>query len=246
MKASGKILVVGIGSGEKQTITPEARQAIAESDAIVGYKTYVDLIQDLIDNQQVVSSGMGREVDRGLKALELAETGLTVAVVSSGDPGVYGMAGVMLELVHQRKASVPVRIVPGLTAANLAAAALGAPLMNDYAVISLSDLLTPWEKIARRLELCAQADMVICLYNPKSHGRTEQIDWALEIISRCRKPETPVGVVKNAGRSSQEVFLTDLHSALGLDLDMSSLVIVGSESTYTANGKMITPRGYKL
>lgn len=246
MEGTGRVMVVGIGSGERSTLTAEALNAIAESDAIVGYKTYVDLIRGLIDRQQVFSSGMGREVDRGLKALELAEAGFAVAVISSGDPGVYGMAGVMLELVQQRKAKVPVQVIPGLTAAQLAASALGAPLMNDYAVISLSDLLTPWEVIARRLELCAQADMVICLYNPKSHGRTEQIAWAAEIISRHRRPETPVGVVKNAGRSVQEVLLGSLGSLLDIDLDMSSLVIVGNSTTFLAGGKMITPRGYRL
>ncbi|NPV91090.1 MAG: precorrin-3B C(17)-methyltransferase [Firmicutes bacterium] len=246
MAANGRVLIVGIGSGERDTLTSEALQAIAESDAIVGYKTYTDLIKNLIDGQEVVSSGMGREVDRGIKALELAERGMTVAVISSGDPGVYGMAGVMLELMQQRDSTIPVRVIPGLTAAQLAAAALGAPLMNDYAVISLSDLMTPWEVIEKRLDLCAQADMVICLYNPRSHGRTEQIERAAEIISRHQPPDTPVGAVRNAGRSGQEVLRSDLGSLGRLDLDMSSLVVVGNQTTYFTGGKMITPRGYKL
>lgn len=244
VKQPGKIFVVGIGSGTRESLTLEAWHAINESNVIVGYKTYVDLIRHLVTGKQVVSSGMRKEVDRCVKALELAETGLTVAVISSGDPGIYGMAGVMLETINQRKMDIPVQVVPGLTAANVAAAVLGAPLMHDFAVISLSDLLTPWKKIQKRLELCAQADMIICLYNPRSQGRTKQIVHAQEILCTYKPPETPVGIVKNAGRANQEIFLTDLRSMLTVDIDMSTVIIIGNDSTYVANGKMITPRGY--
>jgi len=193
---------------------------------------------------------MGREVERCETALRMAQTGAAVAVVSSGDPGVYGMAGVMLEVAEKNQSDIPIEIIPGLSAANLAAAALGAPLMHDFAVISLSDLLTPWEKISQRLDLCAQADMIICLYNPKSIGRTEQIVQAWKIISSHKKPNTPAGVVKNAGRPEQEVYITELCQLLDLDkrigIDMFSLVVIGNNSTFNTNKKMITPRGYQI
>ncbi|HHV77097.1 MAG TPA: precorrin-3B C(17)-methyltransferase [Syntrophothermus lipocalidus] len=239
-------MVVGLGSGSEDSLTQEARQAIEESDVIIGYKTYTALIANLTAGKKVISSGMRKEVDRCHQALDLAEAGCKVALVSSGDPGIYGMAGIMLEVAQKRNRHIPIRVVPGVTAASIAAAVLGAPLMHDFAVISLSDLLTPWEKIRLRLELCAQADLIICLYNPRSHGRTQQLTKAWQILSKYKKPETPVGIVKNAGRSDQKADLTDLGSMLSVDTDMSSVIIIGNESTYIAHGKMITPRGYVL
>ncbi|HOV42823.1 MAG TPA: precorrin-3B C(17)-methyltransferase [Syntrophothermus lipocalidus] len=246
MKKQGEILVVGLGSGSEDSLTQEARQAIEESDVIIGYKTYTALIANVTAGKKVISSGMRKEVDRCHQALDLAEAGCKVALVSSGDPGIYGMAGIMLEVAQKRNRHIPIRVVPGVTAASIAAAVLGAPLMHDFAVISLSDLLTPWEKIRLRLELCAQADLIICLYNPRSHGRTQQLTKAWQILSKYKKPETPVGIVKNAGRSDQKADLTDLGSMLSVDTDMSSVIIIGNQSTYIADGKMITPRGYVL
>lgn len=247
MKKHGQIVVVGLGSGSEDSLTQQARQAIEESDVVVGYKTYTDLIANITAGKKVVSSGMRKEVDRCHQALDLAEAGWKVALVSSGDPGIYGMAGVMLEVAQQRNQQhIPIQIVPGVTAASIAAAVLGAPLMHDFAVISLSDLLTPWEKIRLRLELCARADLIICLYNPRSHGRTQQLVEAWQILSKYKKPETPVGIVKNAGRSGQKAYLLNLSSMLSVDTDMSSIIIIGNESTYIADGRMITPRGYSL
>lgn len=246
MQNKGEIFVVGIGAGSEQSLTGEARQAIEQSDVIIGYNTYTRLVDNLVTGKEVIASGMRKEVIRCLKAIELAQTGRKVALISSGDPGIYGMAGVMLEIAARENSGIPVRVIPGLTAAGIAASVLGAPLMHDFAVISLSDLLTPWAKIATRLDLCAQADMIICIYNPRSHGRTWQIVEAREILTRHKKPGTPVGIVKNGGRSNQEVFLTDLGSMLEVEIDMSSVVIVGNDSTYIADGKMITPRGYRL
>ncbi len=246
MKSLGEILVVGLGSGSRDSLTLEACRSLQESDVIVGYKTYTALIADITAGKKVISSGMRKETDRCYQALELAEAGHKVALVSSGDPGIYGMAGLMLEVAQKRNRDIPVRVIPGVTAASIAAAVLGAPLMHDFAVISLSDLLTPWEKIQTRLKLCAQADMIICLYNPRSHSRTQQLAEAWQILWEHKKPETPVGIVKNAGRSDQQAYLTDLASMLSLDIDMSSIIIVGNESTYIAEGKMITPRGYVL
>ncbi|NSW82373.1 MAG: precorrin-3B C(17)-methyltransferase [Syntrophothermus sp.] len=246
MKKQGEILVVGLGSGSEDSLTQEARQAIEESDVIIGYKTYTALIANVTAGKKVISSGMRKEVDRCHQALDLAEAGYKVALVSSGDPGIYGMAGIMLEVAQKRNRHIPIRVVPGVTAASIAAAVLGAPLMHDFAVISLSDLLTPWEKIRLRLELCAQADLIICLYNPRSHGRTQQLTEAWQILSKYKKPETPVGIVKNAGRPDQKADLTDLGSMLSVETGMSSVIIIGNQSTYIADGKMITPRGYVL
>jgi len=246
MKTLGEIMVVGLGSGSQASLTREACQALEECDVIIGYKTYTAWIADITAGKKILSSGMRKEVDRCHQALELAGAGYKVALVSSGDPGIYGMAGLMLEVAQKRNPRIPVRIVPGVTAASIAAAVLGAPLMHDFAVISLSDLLTPWEKIRTRLELCAQADLIICLYNPRSHSRTHQLTEAWHILLEHKKPETPVGIVKNAGRSDQQSCLTDLASMMSVDIDMSTIIIIGNDSTYVADGKMITPRGYAV
>jgi precorrin-3B C17-methyltransferase len=164
--------------------------------------------------------------------------------VSSGDPGVYGMAGALLELSHKRKSDIEIEIVPGITAANAAAASLGSPLMHDYAVISLSDLLTDWEVIKKRVEYAAVGDFVIALYNPKSKKRVNQIIEAREIISKHRKPDTPVGIVRNAKRDGEKIIVTDLKNMLEHEIDMFTIVIIGNSNTYRFKGKMVTPRGY--
>ncbi|MBZ4688192.1 MAG: precorrin-3B C17-methyltransferase / cobalt-factor methyltransferase [Clostridia bacterium] len=214
-----------------------------EADAIVGYKTYVELVKDIIKDKEVVASGMRKEKARAEEAVKLALQGKCVAVISSGDPGVYGMAGITLEVADGK---VPVEMVPGVTAATAAAASLGAPLVHDFAVISLSDLLTPWNKIMSRLEASAMADMVIVLYNPRSKGRPDHIKTAREIILWHRDPQTPVGLVRSARRGKEEVTITTLKEMLNYEIDMLTTVIIGNSETMVKNGKMITPRGYDV
>lgn len=229
-------------------MTPKAVKALEDSDIIVGYNTYIALVRDLIGDKEVVGNGMRQEVDRCQKAVDLAVEGHKVAVISSGDPGVYGMAGLVLELVEKvdgdKRPSC--EIIPGLTAANTAAAALGAPLMHDYAVISLSDLMTPWDLIKRRARLAAEGDFVIAIYNPKSRGRATYLDQIRDIVLEYRKPETPVGIVRKAGRPGMTVTVSNLENLPKEDVDMQSTVIIGNSNTYVADGIMITPRGYKV
>ena len=189
---------------------------------------------------------MGKEVERAKIAVSKAIENLRVVMISSGDPGVYGMAGIVLEVVAFEKAQVPVEIVPGVTAATAAASKLGAPLVSDFAVISLSDLLTPWEKIEKRLEAAASADFSIVLYNPKSEGRIEPLTKAYEIMLKHIRPDTPVGIVKQAGREGEETTITTLKELLNADIDMVTTIIVGNSVTKIVNGKMVTARGYDL
>jgi precorrin-3B C17-methyltransferase len=189
---------------------------------------------------------MGREVERAKIAVEKASEGKRVVMVSSGDPGVYGMAGIVLEVAFQRKASVPIKIIPGVTAATAAASILGAPLVSDFAVISLSDLLTPWEKIERRLEAVASADFSIVLYNPQSQGRIEPLTKAYEIMLKHINPQTPVGIVRQAGREGEQYIIATLKDLLNCEIDMVTTIIVGNSATKVVNGKMITARGYDL
>ena len=242
MDNTGKVYVVGIGPGLYEHMTEAARCAIEKSDVIVGYSTYLDIISDLIKDKQIDSSGMKKERDRCERALEYAGQGKTVAVVSSGDPGVYGMAGLVLELSKD----IEVEIVPGVSAANAAAAALGAPLMHDYCVISLSDLLTDWELIERRLEAAGMGDFVVALYNPKSKKRIQHIEVARDILLKYKPENTPVGIVKNARRQGEEVVLTNLKDMLNHDIDMFTTVVIGNTNTYIKDQKIVTPRGYKI
>jgi len=213
----------------------------------VGYGTYVKLIQSIIKpGAEVVSGTMGKEVERAKIAVSKALEGHKVVMVSSGDPGVYGMAGIVLEVVAQEKTDLPVEIVPGVTAATAAASKLGAPLVSDFAVISLSDLLTPWEKIERRLEAASAADFAIVLYNPKSEGRIEPLMKAYEIMLKHMLPETPVGIVRQAGRAGEEVKVTTLKKLLNAEIDMVTTIIVGNSATKVVNGKMVTARGYDV
>jgi precorrin-3B C17-methyltransferase len=189
---------------------------------------------------------MGKEVERAKIAVNKASEGKRVVMVSSGDPGVYGMAGVVLEVAAMEKTIVPVDIVPGVTAATAAASILGAPLVSDFAVISLSDLLTPWEKIERRLEAAASADFSIVLYNPQSQGRIEPLAKAYEIMLKHINPKTPVGIVRQAGREGEKGTITTLKEMLNAEIDMVTTIIVGNSATKVVNGKMITARGYDL
>lgn len=240
-----KIYVVGIGPGNQEYMTPQARAAIEKSDVIVGYTLYVELVSELTAGKIVKSTAMKQEVDRCRMALESALEGNTVAFVCSGDSGVYGMAGIMLEVAESHP-EVEIEVVAGITAACSGAAVLGAPLIHDFAVISLSDLLTPWEKIEKRLALAAEADFVICLYNPKSKKRRDYIDKAAEIVSRSRPWDTPCGYVKNIGREKEcGVQCTLRELTENEDIDMFTTVFIGNSSTKRINGKMVTPRGYR-
>ena len=243
------LFVVGIGPGGLNHMTFEAREAIERADVVVGYQTYLAFIESLLEGKEVISSGMTREVERCRRALESAASGKTVALVSSGDAGIYGMAGLVMELagsVKEGNAAPEIIVVPGVSALQSAAAVLGAPLMHDFAVISLSDLLTPWDVIERRLALAAAGDFVIALYNPRSKGRVRHLEDARNIILSSRSAAVPVGIVRHACREGEEKKVTTLGEMLTCPVDMFSLVIVGNSSTYVdQTGRMVTPRGYE-
>lgn len=243
----GRITVVGLGPGDAALLPPLALAAIGRAAAIVGYTGYIDLLDPaLLAGRQVLSTGMRAEVERCGAAVDLALSGVETAVVCSGDPGVYAMAGLVLELLEARSLldEVELEVVPGIPAVCAAAALLGAPLMHDFAVVSLSDLLTPWELIERRLDAAAAADFVIALYNPRSGRRRDQLPLALAVIGRHRGPQTPLGLVKRAFRPGQAVLATTLGALDPEDVDMQSLVVVGNSATRLAGGRMLTPRGY--
>lgn len=241
-----KIYVIGIGPGDMVHMTLRAKEALEESDLIVGYGTYIDLIQEHFPHKELIRSQMTREVERCRLVLQKAREGNCVALISSGDSGIYGMAGIMLEVAAEEGDAVPVEVIPGVTAASAAAAVLGAPVMHDFAVISLSDLLTPWETIEKRLEYAAAGDFVVCIYNPKSRNRQEYIGIARNILLKHKKADTPVGIVRNAGRKNESMNIATLENMLDFEIDMFTMVIVGNSMTYTDGGRIITPRGYKL
>ena len=213
---------------------------------MVGYRPYLELIADLTAGKELLSSGMRKETERCLEALRRAAEGETVALVSSGDPGVYGMAGLAVELAEAHGFDVAIEVVPGVSAAGAAAARLGAPLMLDYACISLSDLLVPWEGIVGRLEAVAAADLVVALYNPKSTKRVEQIEQAAAIFRRHRAGTTPVGICTAIGTGEERVEIADLATFLQREITMRSIVIVGNATTRVIRGRMVTPRGYRV
>lgn len=228
-------------------MTPKARQAIENADVIIGYTTYMKLIQSLIKPGAEITKGtMGREVERAKEAVKKAQENKNVAVISSGDAGVYGMAGVVLEAIALESSNIPIEIIPGITAATTAASKLGAPLVSDFAIISLSDLLTPLELIKKRLHAAAKADFAIVLYNPQSIGRKQPLVLAHEILLKYKSPITPVGIVRQAGRVGEETTITTLKDLLNADIDMVTTIVIGASTTKVINGKMITPRGYDL
>ncbi len=242
---------MGLGPGSPDCLTGEVRDALSQAQVVIGYKAYVELAASLLEGKEVHASGMTRELDRAGQAMDLALAGRRVVLVSSGDPGVYGMAAVVLELAAARglelggqAGQLDLRVLPGVPAAMAAAALLGAPLAHDFACISLSDRLTPWELIERRLDLAAQADLVLVIYNPKSKGRAWQLGRALEIIAVHRGPSTPVGVVGKARREGQRVTVTDLARAEGVPVDMQTILVVGNSQSFVHAGRMATPRGY--
>ncbi len=240
-----KIYVVGIGPGGEGYITPVAREAIEKSDVVVGYTVYVDLIKNLTGDKETKTTAMKQEVERCRMALEECLKGKDVAFVCSGDAGVYGMAGIMCEVAEDYP-DVDIEVIPGITAACSGGAVLGAPLIHDFAVISLSDLLTPWEMIEKRISLAAEGDFVICLYNPKSKKRVTHLDRAVELIEKHRAGDTPCGYVKNIGRDGETGVICTLKELSGNDdIDMFTTVFIGNSSTKVINGKLVTPRGYK-
>ncbi len=245
------LYVVSIGPGDLDNLTPLARRAIVEADVVIGNKFYLDQMTPLLEGKRVINSHMGKEVDRAREAVELA-AGSKVAMVSGGDAGVYGMASIVLELAQREAPGLKVKIIPGVTAATAAASILGSPLSSDFLVMSLSDLLTPWEVIEKRLDLGFQMGIPMAVYNPRSHNRPGNLRKALEIGLRHARPDTPVGIVRNAYRGEGESFtVTDLRSLYDDDsaVDMHSMVIIGGEGTrLLMEGEdvrgIITPRGY--
>ncbi len=228
-------------------LTPKAKGAIDMAGVVVGYKTYLELIEPLLVGKEVISSGMRQERERCGKAVEMASAGMCVALVSGGDPGIYGMAGLVFEVLSLEavpKSSLEVEVIPGIAALNACASRLGAPIIHDFASISLSDLLTPWEVIEKRLEAASSADFVIVLYNPKSRGRKEQIVKARDTILRYRDGDTPVGIVRHATRGNETITITTLHQMLDNDIDMQSTVIIGNSKTFVWEDFLVTPRGY--
>jgi precorrin-3B C17-methyltransferase len=244
----GKIMLVGIGPGHYSHMTHRACEAIAEADVVVGYVTYIKLVADLLEGKEVIRKGMTEELDRAVHALDRAREGKKVALISSGDAGVYGMAGPTYEVLFQAgwtpESDVEVEVIPGASAINACASLVGAPLTHDFCSISLSDLLTPWPVIARRLDAVAASDFVVALYNPKSGRRTQQIVQAQQLFLRHRRPDTPVVVVKSAYRRRQNIEFSTLGKMSECDIGMLSTVLIGNSHTFVRDGLMITPRGY--
>nr|WP_314277708.1 precorrin-3B C(17)-methyltransferase [uncultured Peptostreptococcus sp.] len=240
------IYVVGIGPGNKEYMTLEALETIKKCDIIIGYKTYINLIKDLVSGKYILENGMRQEVDRCTRALDLSSKGHKVALISGGDSGVYAMAGLVYELNSKLDKREDIRVVQGVTSSISAAASLGAPLMHDFCQISLSDLMTDWSLIEKRIELASRADFVICIYNPKSKGRPDHLETAFNIIREYKPATTPVGIVKNAGRSNEEKYIMTLASMDFEICDMSTMIIVGNKETFIDGDIMITPRGYSI
>jgi precorrin-3B C17-methyltransferase len=246
---------VSLGPGFADYLIPRAKNALAEAQVVVGYQTYIDLVRPWLTTQEVVATGMKAEVKRCQLALDRARAGQKVALVSSGDAGIYGMAGLVLEMCAAQglKVGSPdaggdvdlhLEVIPGIPALAAGAALLGAPLMHDFVAISLSDLLTPWETIIKRLELAAQGDFVIVLYNPKSKKRDWQLGAVRDLLLRYKDPGTPVGIVSRAMRDGQTMTITTLHDLTKNPVDMQTIVVVGNSQTFTYGDYLITPRGY--
>jgi len=237
-----KLYVIGIGPGGLDNLTFKAANAIKKCEVVVGYKFYIELVKEIIVGKKIISTGMKGEIERCKLALQEVKNGFDTCIISTGDPGLYGMAGLILELADD----IEVEVIPGVSAAFCAAAEIGAPIMHDFCTISLSDLLTPWEVIEKRLDSAASADFVIAIYNPKSAGRKTQIERAIEIIRVYKNGQVPVGLVKNAGRDGNDRKIVTLATMDYEFIDMMTVVLIGNSKTYIKDGKMITPRGYNL
>ena len=242
---SRRIIVAGIGPGSQEDITPAVIQAIRECDVVVGYKYYFQFITPhLRPDAECIDTGMKHERERAEQAFLLAEQDKTVCVISSGDAGIYGMAPLIYEMKQERNCDVEIEVLPGISAFQKAASLLGAPIGHDLCVISLSDLMTPWERIERRIRAAAEADFVTAIYNPKSHGRYWQLYRLQELFLKERATDTPVGYVRQAGREEQEITITTLGAFDPEDVDMFTVILIGNSWSYVADGKIITPRGY--
>lgn len=239
-----KIYVVGIGPGAYELMTGKAIRAMEESDVIIGYTVYVDLVKEHFGDKEFMTTPMKKEVDRCVLAFEEAKKGKTVAMICSGDAGVYGMSGLMYE-IGERYPQIELEIVSGVTAATGGAAVLGAPLIHDFCLISLSDLLTPWEKIEARLLGASQADFVICLYNPSSKKRFDYLQKACDLMMQYKSPDTVCGIVTQIGREGEMGTVMTLRELRDTKVDMFTTVFIGNSQTKNINGKMVTPRGYK-
>jgi len=246
--SAGKIFLVGFGPGNEENMTYKAKDAIKQSDVVIGYTTYIKLVKDLLDGKEVIKKGMTEEIDRCIEAYESAKRGKIVSLISSGDIGVYGMAGptyeVLLKSGWTPESDIKVEIVPGSTALSACASLVGAPLTHDFCSISLSDLLTAWPTISGRIEAAAKSDFVVALYNPKSGRRTQQIVEAQRILLNYRDPKTPVAIVKSAYREAQKIQMVTLDKMSDCKIGMLTTVLIGNSSTYMEQGLMITPRGY--
>ncbi|GAC1430440.1 MAG: hypothetical protein PVS3B3_23100 [Ktedonobacteraceae bacterium] len=257
----GYLTIVGLGPGSRDLMTPRAVQAIQACDVIIGYRAYIEQIRNLLHEKEVHESELTHEVERATLAVRSARSGRYVCIVSSGDAGIYGMAGLVLDIlshsteeavsnilptdIAMREPELQVEVVPGISALNASAALLGAPLMHDFAVISLSTLLTPWETIAHRLSAAAEADFVVVLYNPTSSRRTWQLEEAQHLLLASKSATTPVGLVRNAYRPGQKVWHTTLEHLHENNIDMFTTVVIGNSCTRVQQGRMITPRGYE-
>lgn len=241
----GKIIIAGIGPGSKEDITPAVLEAVQQADVIVGYKYYFQFIQPYVkEHCECVDTGMKKERERAEQAFDLAEQDKTVVVISSGDAGIYGMAPLIYEMRKERQSDIEIETLPGISAFQKAASLLGAPIGHDMCIISLSDLMTPWETIERRIKAAATSDFVTAVYNPKSHERYWQLYRLQEIFLQERSGETPVGYVRQAGREEQEVKVTTLAQFNPEDIDMFTVILIGNSQSYINDGKIITPRGY--
>ena len=240
------IYVIGLGPGEISQITPKAMEALTSCDVVAGYSVYLDLIKEIIVGKEIIETSMKKEVERCQRAVFAALENKTVAMVSSGDAGIYGMAGLLYEVCEDLHADIEIEVIAGVTAASSAAAVLGAPLTHDFAVVSLSDLLTPWEVIEKRLECSSKAGFVICIYNPVSKKRACFLKKACEIVMRYRSEATWCGYVKNIGREGQEAKILTLGELSEAQVDMFTTVIIGNDETKIVCNKLVTPRGYQI
>ncbi|KOF57093.1 MULTISPECIES: precorrin-3B C(17)-methyltransferase [Clostridium] len=237
-----KLYVIGIGPGSIEHMTLMALKAIKKSQIVVGYSFYIDILKDILEEKKVISTGMREEIERCKIAIEKVREGFDTSIISTGDAGLYGMAGPILELAS----GIEVEVIPGVTSSFAAASEIGAPIMHDFCTISLSDLLTPCELIEKRIECAAKGDFVIAIYNPRSKGREDYLKNAVGIIMKYKDADTPVGIVKNAGREGRKKLITTLSNINYDFVDMKTVVIIGNKETYIKNGKIITPRGYKI
>jgi len=241
------LTAVSLGPGDESLMTPAAKHAIEDADVVAGYKGYIELVPPaLLEGKEVISTGMMGEVERAKAAIESARSGKKTVMVCSGDAGIYAMAGLIMEILEAEGLleAVAFEVVPGVAAFNGAAALLGAPLMHDFASVSLSDLLTPWEVIEKRLQLAGEADFVIAIYNPRSKKRSDHLQKALDIIGKSRGVETPVGIVGRAYRPGQDVRVVTLGTVDVETVDMQTVLIIGNSATRAVGGRMLTPRGY--